>query len=105
MPGLKELPDSGLVFDKPGGRIVEAFAQGDVTAQAVIAFYDGALPQLGWRREAPGASLREGERLQLNLSLEQPGTPGQYTPYPQEGTKTQDGAEGRRTERERGGGE
>src|SRR3546814_11270477 len=21
MPGLKELPDSGLVFDKPGGRI------------------------------------------------------------------------------------
>src|SRR3546814_17721527 len=40
MPGLKELPDSGLVFDKPGGRIVEAFARGDVTAQAVIAFYD-----------------------------------------------------------------
>ncbi|HEY9548625.1 MAG TPA: hypothetical protein VIR45_03910 [Kiloniellaceae bacterium] len=37
MPGLKELPDSGLVFDKPGGRIVEAFARGDVTAQAVIA--------------------------------------------------------------------
>src|SRR3546814_10516414 len=24
MPGLKELPHGGLVFDKPGGRIVEA---------------------------------------------------------------------------------
>ena len=72
MPGLKALPDSGLVFDKPGGRIVEAFAEGApgaaVTPQSVIAFYDDTLPQLGWRREAPGAYLREGERLKLDLS-------------------------------------
>ena len=72
MPGLKALPDSGLVFDKPGGRIVEAFAEGApggaVTPQSVIAFYDDTLPQLGWRREAPGAYLREGERLEIDLS-------------------------------------
>lgn len=83
MPGLKELPDSGLVFDKPGGRIVEAFAQGDVTAQAVIAFYDGALPQLGWRREAPGAYLREGERLKLDLSQDARGITVQFKLFPQ----------------------
>ncbi len=68
MPGLEALPDSGVVFDKPGGRIVEAFAQGSVSPQAVTAFYDETLPQLGWRREAPGAYLREGERLQLAFS-------------------------------------
>jgi hypothetical protein len=68
MPGLEALPDSGVVFDKPGGRIVEAFAQGDVSPQSVTAFYDETLPQLGWRREAPGFYLREGERLQLAFS-------------------------------------
>jgi hypothetical protein len=68
MPGLKALPDSGVVFDKPGGRIVEAFAQGDVSPQSVTAFYDETLPQLGWQREARGFYLREGERLQLAFS-------------------------------------
>ena len=68
MPGLEALPDSGVVFDKPGGRIVEAFAQGNVSPPSVTAFYDETLPQLGWRREAPGVYLREGERLQLAFS-------------------------------------
>ena len=73
MPGLRALPDSGLVFDKPGGRIVEAFAEGGaeggaITPQSVIAFYDETLQQLGWRREAPGAYLRVGQRLTLDLS-------------------------------------
>jgi len=70
MPGLQSLPDSGVVFDKPGGRIVEAFAEGKVKAQAVYSFYDQTLPQLGWQREAAGAYLREGERLELDLSEE-----------------------------------
>ena len=68
MPGLTALPESGLVFDKPGGRIVEAFAEGKVTSQSVTAFYAETLPQLGWRREKPGAYLREGERLSFDLS-------------------------------------
>jgi len=70
MPGLSALPDSGVVFDKPGGRIVEAFAEGSATPQSVIDFYDETLPQLGWQREAPGAYLREGERLTLAFSQE-----------------------------------
>ena len=68
MPGLKSLPDSGLVFDKPAGRIVEAFAEGSMTLQSVRAFYDATLPQLGWRRDGDGAYLREGERLKLDVS-------------------------------------
>src|SRR3546814_5495732 len=74
MPGLKELPHGGLVFDKPGGRIVEAFERGALAPQSVIAFYDDTLPQLGWPREAAGASLTEGERLELNLSQDAEGT-------------------------------
>ncbi len=68
MPGLQEVPDSGLIFDKPEGRIVEAYAAGAATPQAVTAFYDETLPHLGWRREKPGAYLREGERLSLELA-------------------------------------
>lgn len=72
MPGLKPLPESDVVFDKPGGRIVEAFAVSKsgagMTAQSVLGFYDETLPQLGWQREKLGAYLREGERLRLDLS-------------------------------------
>src|SRR5919106_2367086 len=49
MPGLEELPDAGVVFDKPAGRIVDAYAQGRVTPASVLDFYGKALPQLGWR--------------------------------------------------------
>src|SRR3546814_18327149 len=74
MPGLKELPHGGLVFDKPGGRIVEAFARGAIAQQSGIAFYDDTLPQPGWQREAAGAYLREGERLELDLGEAQEGS-------------------------------
>ena len=83
MPGLKELPESGLVFDKPGGRIVEAFAEGAMTLQSVVAFYDETLPQLGWQREAPGAYLREGERLKLDLSQDARGITVHFRLFPQ----------------------
>ena len=40
MPGLSEIAEAGMVFDKPSGRIVEAFAEGPVSRQAVAEFYD-----------------------------------------------------------------
>jgi hypothetical protein len=83
MPGLKELPESGLVFDKPGGRIVEAFAQGSMTPQSVIAFYDETLPQLGWQREGRGSYLREGERLELDLGQDTGSTTVHFRLFPQ----------------------
>src|SRR3546814_11837965 len=51
MPGLKELPHGGLVFDKPGGRLVAAFARGAIAPPSVIALYADTLPHTGWPRE------------------------------------------------------
>lgn len=83
MPGLDEMKDSGLIFDKPGGRIVEAFAAGALTRREVLAFYDTTLPQLGWRRDRSGGYLREGERLQLTLTEAAGGVTVQFRLFPQ----------------------
>ncbi len=67
MPGLTEVPDAGVVFDKPAGRIVEAYAEGAVSRAAVTAFYLGTLPNLGWRAKAEALFQREGELLRLGF--------------------------------------
>ena len=67
MPGLAEVPDAGVVFDKPAGRIVEAYAEGAVSRAAVTAFYLGTLPNLGWRAKAEALFQREGELLRLGF--------------------------------------
>jgi len=75
MPGLRPVPDSGMVFETGRGRLVEAFAVGAVTAEQVQAFYAVTLPQLGWHpAEAAGAGayLREGEVLRIEVL---PGAP------------------------------
>lgn len=83
MPGLQELPEGGLLFDKPGGRIAEAFARGSVTPQSVFAFYDETLPQLGWRRAGRGSYQREGEQLELDLGQDARGTTVHFRLFPQ----------------------
>ncbi len=65
MPGLSEVPGAGVVFDKPSGRFVEAYAVGSVAAGLVQDFYAQTLPQLGWQRASSGAFQRDGERLTL----------------------------------------
>ncbi|MEE8559362.1 MAG: hypothetical protein V3S88_01475 [Alphaproteobacteria bacterium] len=65
MPGLAEIEDAGVVFDKPEGRIVEAYARGELSASQVLSFYNATLPQLGWRAESGGRFRREGEVLRL----------------------------------------
>lgn len=67
MPGLTEVDGAGLAFDKPSGRIVEAYARGAVEAADVRGFYKDSLPQLGWRAAGPDLFLREGERLALEI--------------------------------------
>lgn len=69
-PGLAELTDQGLVFDKPGGRIVEAYAAGQTSSSAVRGFYAETLPQLGWQSAGEGSWRREGERLDLAVLSE-----------------------------------
>ena len=45
MQGLSEVAGAGLAFDKPEGRIVEAYAEGAVSVSAVEAFYAKSLPE------------------------------------------------------------
>jgi hypothetical protein len=67
MPGLAEVPEAGVVFDKPAGRIVEAYAQGPLSRAAVTRFYLSTLPNLGWRAKAEAPFRREGEELHLGF--------------------------------------
>jgi hypothetical protein len=67
-PGLVSVPDAGIAFDNPTGRIVVAYARGAVAKSAVEKFYNSTLPQLGWAAETPkGSYLREGERLTIEV--------------------------------------
>jgi hypothetical protein len=67
MPGLDEVPEAGVAFDKPGGRIVSAYAHGAVGAAEVRRFYRETLPQLGWTPQSATRYTREDEVLQLDL--------------------------------------
>ena len=71
MPGLSVLNGQDVVFDAPGGRVVEAWAEGRVSREAVLSFYASTLPQLGWTAAAPDLFRREGETLRLEF----PATP------------------------------
>jgi hypothetical protein len=65
--GLVANTESGVNFDTPAGRIIEATAEGRVTRDSVTRFYQSTLPQLGWVRIGALAFEREGERLTLSM--------------------------------------
>ena len=68
MPGLRPLPNSDVVFDKPEGRIVEARAEGQTTRDKVEAFYAASLPPLGWKPAGRDVWQRDAERLRLDFA-------------------------------------
>jgi hypothetical protein len=65
--GLKEQADKATVFDTPLGRIVNAYATGNVKPEAVLDFYDDTLPALGWDREKAGTYRRKKETLKIDV--------------------------------------
>ncbi|HEX9462725.1 MAG TPA: hypothetical protein VGB82_08995 [Alphaproteobacteria bacterium] len=67
MPGLSALTGQGVVFEAPSGRVIEAWAEGAVSRDAVLSFYGSTLPQLGWTAAAPDLFRREGETLRLEF--------------------------------------
>jgi hypothetical protein len=67
MPGMRELPDTDVSFDTTSGRIVIAFAKTDRKADAVMAFYDRVLSQLGWKKKLPRIFMREEEILTFDF--------------------------------------
>lgn len=72
MTGLSPLAGQGVVFDAPGGRIVEAWAEGSVSRAAVLSFYGSTLPQLGWTAAQPDLFRRDGETLRLEFPPQAP---------------------------------
>jgi len=81
VPGFEDLPlmfeldadDAPMIFDAPGGRVVEARAHGSSSPTRVATFYRETLAQLGWRATSPGTFERDGEQLRLNVTEPQSG--------------------------------
>jgi len=80
MPGLVEQPEAGLIFDSPEGRIVTAYAQGNVGVNALYKFYHSTLPNMGWHAIQRDRFHRDREMLQIKwLGAAQAGHPAVIT--------------------------
>lgn len=82
-PGLSEDAAAGLSFDSAAGRIVEAYARGNMTEHQVLQFYEETLPQLGWTADNERQYRRGGERLRLELTPSGQGLTVHYSLSPQ----------------------
>jgi hypothetical protein len=82
-PGLSEDAAAGLSFDSAGGRIVEAYARGNMTEAQVLKFYEETLPQLGWTADNERQYRRGSERLRLELTQNGQGLTVHYSLSPQ----------------------
>ena len=71
MSGMVEKADDAIVFDKPGGRIIETNIETPASPSEIEKFYAEALPSLGWKDLSPEGFIREDETL--NISIEQKG--------------------------------
>ena len=72
MPGVVEIEERGLSFDKPEGRILVAAGVMDdsVSDSLVERYYHQALPQFGWVAVAPFQFVRGDEKLEIALQNE-----------------------------------
>ena len=66
--GMTEAADHAVVFDKPGGRIVETAATGTAASADIKKFYSEALPPLGWKSNGGDVYLRNGEKLTITAA-------------------------------------
>jgi hypothetical protein len=82
-PGLAEDFGAGFSFDSAGGRLVDAYARGDVSAESVLEFYAQTLPQLGWTIAGAAQYVRNGERLNLEIVRGADGIVVHYSLSPQ----------------------
>lgn len=66
MPGLIERSDATLVFDKPGGRVIESVAEmQSLSDDQVRQYYASSLPQFGWEMAGQDIFIRQNEALEL----------------------------------------
>lgn len=69
MPGLVELEERALSFDKPEGRIMIGVAAADdsLSKESVQSFYSQSLPAFGWQAQGPYIYARGFETLEMSL--------------------------------------
>jgi len=72
MPGMAELSDNAVVFDKPSGRIVETEATTTASPASVRKFYAEALPPLGWKALGVSEFVRDRETLKIDIEEKKP---------------------------------
>ena len=66
MNGLSERAEDTVVFDKPGGRVIESIAEiHGVSNESVQQYYAAALPQFGWQSPGQNRFVRGNESLEL----------------------------------------
>ena len=70
MPGMQELVDEAIIFDKPEGRFIKTTAISEShTKSQIIQFYSKALPALGWMKISD-LKYKRGTYL-LTIAVEQ----------------------------------
>lgn len=83
MAGLTEDLDAAMLFDSPGGRIINTEASGRVDGERVYQYYQALLPSLGWTVSQDSSSgmicennstfclmaIREEENLTVNIEV------------------------------------
>jgi hypothetical protein len=83
MPGLEELPDQAMLFDKPDGRIASVMAASKTLREADIRrFYGETLSQMGWKKDAQNQYVRGSDRLSLEIVKRPPVTVVHFTLEP-----------------------
>lgn len=85
MQGMQEKADEAVIFDQPGGRILETQTIVAAPPSAVTDFYAAALPSLGW--QATSATTYTRDKETLTLAVERTGglTAAHFTLTPTEG--------------------
>ena len=83
MPGLEEVKDQAMLFDKPDGRIASVVAASrNLSAADITRFYDESLPQLGWKKTLQNQYVRGEDRLVMDLTGTPPLTVVHFTLSP-----------------------
>lgn len=72
MPGLAEVADARVTFDKEEGSIIETVLEGQAPASKAQVWYASSLPGLGWKLEAATSTRqvyqRGADRLVIDYS-------------------------------------
>lgn len=83
MPGLEELPDQAMLFDKPDGRIASVVAASKTLGEEdVRRFYGETLVQMGWKKSTQNQYVRGSDRLSMDVVKRPPLTLVHFTLEP-----------------------